>query len=80
MTKAELLEELESLSNTVRDKRLTERQIEDASTRVQELKQVLDSDVELDPSRLRELKGLGKEIWRSMDVDEYIKQERDSWA
>jgi len=26
-----------------------------------------------------ELKGLGKEIWEGVDVDEYIRQERDSW-
>jgi hypothetical protein len=26
-----------------------------------------------------ELRGLGKEIWQQIDVDEYIQQERDSW-
>lgn len=26
-----------------------------------------------------ELKGLGKELWRSVDVDKYIQRERDSW-
>ena len=27
----------------------------------------------------RELQGLGKELWQSIDVDEYIKEERESW-
>jgi hypothetical protein len=26
-----------------------------------------------------ELRGLGKEIWQDIDVDEYIRQERASW-
>jgi hypothetical protein len=27
-----------------------------------------------------ELEGLGKEVWEGVDVDEYVKQERDSWG
>lgn len=26
-----------------------------------------------------ELKGLGKEVWEGVDVEEYIRKERDSW-
>jgi hypothetical protein len=26
-----------------------------------------------------ELDGLGMELWRSIDVDEYLRKERDSW-
>ncbi|GHO53367.1 hypothetical protein [Ktedonobacter robiniae] len=26
-----------------------------------------------------ELEGLGKEIWQGVDVEDYIRQERDSW-
>jgi len=29
--------------------------------------------------RLSELEGLGKEIWEGIDVDQYIREERDSW-
>ena len=29
--------------------------------------------------KVTELKGLGKEIWREIDVQQYIDQERDSW-
>ncbi len=27
-----------------------------------------------------ELKGLGKEVWEGVDVEEYIRQERGSWG
>jgi hypothetical protein len=26
-----------------------------------------------------ELRGLGKEIWRGIDAQEYVRRERDSW-
>ena len=29
--------------------------------------------------KITDLKGLGKEIWRNVDVEEYIKNERESW-
>lgn len=28
---------------------------------------------------ITDLKGLGKEIWQGVDVDEYVAKERDSW-
>ncbi len=31
------------------------------------------------PLSLRALKGLGKEIWKDVDIEEYIKRERESW-
>ncbi len=32
-----------------------------------------------EPLSLKDLKGLGKEIWENMDVEEYVKKERESW-
>jgi hypothetical protein len=29
---------------------------------------------------ITELRGLGKEIWQGQDAQEYVDQERDSWA
>jgi len=29
--------------------------------------------------RITDLKGLGKEIWKGVDADEYVAKERDSW-
>jgi AbrB family looped-hinge helix DNA binding protein len=31
------------------------------------------------PLSLKNLKGLGKDIWKDIDVEEYIKKERESW-
>ena len=31
------------------------------------------------PLSLKNLKGLGKEIWENIDIEEYIKKERESW-
>jgi len=28
---------------------------------------------------LKDLKGLGKEIWKDIEVEDYIKEERESW-
>lgn len=32
-----------------------------------------------EPRHLSELKGLGKDAWQTVDVDDYIRQERNSW-
>ena len=31
------------------------------------------------PRRITDLRGLGAEIWKGVDVDQYISEERDSW-
>ncbi len=31
------------------------------------------------PLTLKNLKGLGKEIWKGVDIEDYIKKERESW-
>ncbi|MCF8051868.1 MAG: type II toxin-antitoxin system Phd/YefM family antitoxin [Desulfobacterales bacterium] len=44
------------------------------------------SPIDESPSRsrgrldFRKAAGLGKEIWKDVDVDAYIRQERDQWA
>jgi len=42
-------------------------------------KQVRDVDRPNGKRCIRELRGLGKEIWEGIDVSEYIRQERASW-
>jgi plasmid stability protein len=45
-----------------------------------EVVQLLDRAVgEAEPRSILELRGLGKEMWREIDVAEYIRGERDSW-
>jgi hypothetical protein len=31
------------------------------------------------PPKITDLKGLGKEVWKDIDVEDYIKKERESW-
>ncbi|GAK56359.1 hypothetical protein U27_03321 [Candidatus Vecturithrix granuli] len=31
------------------------------------------------PRSIRELRGLGKEVWKNVDAQEYVNQERVSW-
>lgn len=39
------------------------------------------ADATLAPTlSIMEAKGLGRDFWRSIDVDGYIKRERDSWG
>jgi len=30
-------------------------------------------------NKITDLKGLGREIWKNVDIENYIKQERESW-
>ena len=52
-------------------------------TRKQLITVIVDSLTEVPPPKvkhsLRELRGLGKEIWAGIDAQAYINQERDEW-
>ena len=41
-----------------------------------ELSRELKKDIRLN---IYDLKGLGKEIWKGVDAQEYVNEERDSW-
>ncbi|HEU5440883.1 MAG TPA: hypothetical protein VFU88_16475 [Ktedonobacterales bacterium] len=32
------------------------------------------------PTSIKELRGLGKELWEGIDAQEYVNRERDSWG
>jgi hypothetical protein len=46
---------------------------------VAELTSRLSGKLNRQPRSLLELEGLGQEIWRKVDVDEYLRGERSSW-
>jgi hypothetical protein len=52
-------------------------------TRKQLITVIVDSLTEASPRSykhsLRELRGLGKEIWAGIDAQAYVNQERDEW-
>ena len=48
---------------------------------IAELAGRLGSHLERQPRRsLLELRGLGKNVWQGLDVDEYLRKERSSWG
>jgi hypothetical protein len=63
------------------------RQVEDLTTEeqlqlIEELKKKIRqaSQKKTKPRHsIKELKGLGKELWQTVDVDQYIAEERASW-
>lgn len=46
---------------------------------IAELTSSLSGKVEGRSRSLMELEGLGQEVWRGVDVDEYLRRERTSW-
>ncbi|MEH1946547.1 MAG: hypothetical protein V7K77_06260 [Nostoc sp.] len=49
---------------------------------IEDLSSLIRQQVMMTPKPKRnilELRGLGKEIWNGIDVQEYVNQERDSW-
>jgi hypothetical protein len=39
----------------------------------------LSGHLDRQPRSLLDLEGLGQDVWRGVDVDEYLRQERSSW-
>ena len=37
-------------------------------------------DLEKGDADITELEGLGEDVWRDIDVDDYLRQERDAWT
>ena len=50
---------------------------------MQQLREILETaeQVAVSPKRtkLSDFAGVGKELWETVDVDEYLRQERESW-
>jgi hypothetical protein len=46
---------------------------------VQDISAVLSHDGSAKSHTIQEFRGCGKEMWRAMDTDEYVRRERDDW-
>jgi len=68
--------EYEQIAQMARELELNER-----LKLLQELLGTITSDVVEKPAKrsIFEIRGVGAEMWRQIDVDEYIRQERASW-
>ncbi len=47
---------------------------------MEEVAAIIRNKVKTKRHSILELKGLGKEIWKSVDAQEYVKEERGSWT
>lgn len=47
---------------------------------LEEVAEIIRTKVKTKRHSILELKGLGKEIWKSVDSQEYVNKERDSWT
>lgn len=78
---ASLREELESLEPSVRDR----AKLNDTKRRMEALVNEIPTEIKVEeptPKRkhsILESRGVGKEFWRKIEVDEYIRKGRDSW-
>lgn len=44
------------------------------------LAEMIEQDmITLPPHTMRDIRGLGKELWAKIDVDAYLERERDTW-
>jgi hypothetical protein len=77
-TQDELVQRLQEIQAALKQRQLSESEIEEALGRIEAVKEVV-APIGHRKSTIKDLKGLGKEIWQSIDVDEYIREERRSW-
>ena len=69
---------LDAIKRALLKRKLTETDLEEARLAMEALRAIVARSGEKTHSVL-ELEGLGAEIWRGIDVDRYIRNERDSW-
>ncbi len=69
---------LDAIKRALLKRKLAEADLEEARLAMEALRAIVARSGEKTHSML-ELEGLGKEYWRSIDVDEYIRKERASW-
>lgn len=75
----DLSRELETLQQAILAKALTTEDITALKSDLQRIEDRLASLPGRKQRSIVEFRGAGKELWRSVDVDEYIQAERDSW-
>jgi endonuclease III len=78
-TEAGVRRQIDDLQEVLRRKVLTPEKLEKLRHDVKAIAETLKNKPDRSMHSLMELKGLGKELWRSIDVEAYLKQERDSW-
>jgi hypothetical protein len=69
---------LDAIKTALLKRKLSDADLVEAREALEDLRAIVARSGE--PTRsILEIEGLGKEYWRSIDVDKYLKEERDSW-
>jgi hypothetical protein len=79
MTKAEVLQEIESLAARLRSKEPSDHDLAAVMDQLKQLEQRVENAPDAKKLSILGLKGLGKEVWADVDADEYVNQLRDEW-
>jgi hypothetical protein len=80
MTTAEdLTRKVDKLRDTLLKKRLSPAALELLDKEIEQIEETLEAQPDKPRRSLRELEGLGQELWRSIDVEAYLERERSSW-
>lgn len=69
---------LDAIKVALLKRKLSETDLAEAREALEALRAIVARSGEKTHS-ITELKGLGKEYWRSIDVEKYLREERDSW-
>lgn len=78
-TENDVRRQIDELREAIRRKLLSPEDLERLLKDLEAIEEGLKDKPDRPMRSLMELEGLGKELWQSVDVDAYLKQERDSW-
>jgi len=76
-TARELSKELDEIKAALQERQLSPAELERVAVSVERLRLLVPTTEK--NHDITELKGLGKEFWRAIDVEKYLQEERDSW-
>ena len=77
-TQEDLVRRIEDIESALRARQLSAGEIEELADRIDGVEELVSTTTRRKRD-ITELKGLGKEYWRSIDVEKYLREERDSW-
>jgi hypothetical protein len=78
-TEQDVRRQIDDLREVIRRKLLSPEELEQLLQKLEVIEESLKGKPDRPMHSVMELEGLGKELWQSIDVDAYLKQERDSW-
>ena len=78
-TAEELTRELDEIRASLQTKALAPADLDQLREHLAAIERKLNASPTKPRRNILDLDGLGMEMWRSIDTEEYLKRERDSW-